>query len=214
MLRVASGLLATAVLALAASTGHSREDVGTNAVDSFAGFSPPGAIGARERLQPGPCPEGSLPESIQPVDIRGPEGMRIAIETASGWSPLRPAPLRMGLVVGHSYRLRVTGVALQEERELFPTVRLLAKLAAPPGMAWRFPVEIVIDESDLTAAAEGAHVRRIVYAACDSDQPDLLPSSWFDVRPGDDGLEVAATLGEPVAELIIGNRVPSPGVVP
>jgi hypothetical protein len=34
------------------------------------------------------------------------------------------------------------------------------------------------------------------------------------VRPGDDGLEVAATLGEPVAELIIGNRVPSPGVVP
>jgi hypothetical protein len=214
VLRVACGMLATTVLALAASRGYPREDVGTSAGDEFAGFSPPGAIGARGRLQPGPCPEGSLPDAVQPVDIRGPKGLRIAIETAAGWSPLRPAPLRMGLVVGRSYRLRVTGVPLQEERELFPTVRVLAKLAAPPGMAWRFPVEIVIDESDLTAAAEGAHVRRIVYAACDSDQPDLLPSSWFDVRPGDDGLEVAATLGDPVAELIVGNRVPSPGAVP
>ena len=214
VLRVVSGLLATTVLALTASTGFPGEDVETNAVDTFAGFSQPGAIGARERPQLGPCPEGSLPDFIQPVDIRGPDGLEIAIETASGWSPLRPAPLRMGLVVGQAYRLRVTGSGLDEGRELFPTVRLLAKLAAPPGMAWRFPVEIVIDQADLAAAFAGAHVRRIVYASCESDRPDLLPSSWFDVRPGDDAYQVASTLGDPVAELIVGNRVPAPGVVP
>jgi len=38
--------------------------------------------------------------------------------------------------------------------------------------------------------------------------PDIVPEGWFDVRPGCDCLEVASTLGDPVAELIIGNRVP------
>jgi hypothetical protein len=214
VLRVARGLLATAALALPSSVGFSHEDVETIAAGTFAGTSTPGAIGARERPQPGPCPDGSLPDFIQPVDIRGPDGMQIAIETASGWSPLRPAPLRMGLVVGHAYRLRVAGISGNPERELFPSVRVLAKLAAPPGMAWRFPVEIVLDEADLDAAGAGAHVRRIVYAACEPDRPDIVPANWFDVRPGDDALEVAMTLGDPVAELILGNRVPAPGAVP
>lgn len=220
MLRAASGLLATAILALPASSGFSREAVGTSAAEPFAGNSRPGAIGARGRLQPGFCPEGPprsaapLPSFMQPVDLRGPAGMRIAIETADGWTPLEPGPLRMGLVVGRAYRLRITGVGMDAGRELFPSVRVLAKLAVPPGMAWRFPVEIVIDEADLSAALEGSLVRRIVYAACDPSQPDLLPSSWFDVRPGDDAYTVASTLGDPVAELIIGNRLPAPGSLP
>lgn len=220
VLRAASGLLATAVLALPASSGFSREADGTSAVEPFAGVSPPGAIGARGRLQPGSCPAGPprseshLPDFFQPVDIRGSTGMKIAIETADGWTALEPGPLRMGLVVGRAYRLRITGVGVDEGRELFPSVRVLAKLAVPPGMAWRFPVEIVIDEADLYAALEGSLVRRVVYAACDPEQPDLLPSSWFDVRPGDDAYAVASTLGDPVAELIMGNRLPAPGSLP
>ncbi len=219
VLRAACGLLATAVLALTASSGHARETVGASAV-GIAGFSPPGAIGARGSLQPGPGSDGiprsaaSLPPFMQPVDIRGPADMQIAIETADGWTKLEPGPLRMGLVVGRAYRLRITGVGADEGRELFPSVRVLAKLAVPPGMAWRFPVEIVIDEADLSAALEGSLVRRVVYAACDPEQPDLLPSSWFDVRPGDDAYTVASTLGDPVAELIIGNRLPAPGSLP
>jgi hypothetical protein len=136
------------------------------------------------------------------------------IETAAGWSPLRPAPLRMGLVVDRPYRLRIAGIPGRDGAELFPSVRLLARLRTPPGMAWRFPVEILIDEDDMVAALSGAHVRRVVYASCESDQPDVVPAGWFDVQPGDDCLEVAATLGDPVAEILIGNRVPSPGVVP
>lgn len=160
------------------------------------------------RPQPGPCPESILPDAVQPVEIRGPEGMQISIETAEGWSPVRAGPLRMGLVVGHPYRLRITGIPRHEGRELFPSIRVLAKLATPPGMAWRFPVEIVIDEDDLTLALAGSHVRRVVYSACDPDLPDVVPEGWFDVHPGDDCLDVATTLGDPVAELIIGNRLP------
>jgi hypothetical protein len=93
-------------------------------------------------------------------------------------------------------------------------VRVLAKLVSPPGTAWRFPVDVAIDEEDVAAAATGAHVRRVVYAACDTDTPDVVPGGWFDVKPGDDALDVARTLGDPVAEIVLGNRLPAQGVLP
>lgn len=201
------GLMVTAFLVLATDTGHTRDVAGPRS-DS-ATVSAPGAIGASRQPQPGPRPESLLPHGVQPIEIRGPQGMQIAIETAEGWSPAQAGPLRMGLAVGHPYRLRITGIPQHEGRELFPSVRVLAKLVTPPGMAWRFPVEIVIDEDDLALALAGSHVRRVVYSACDPDLPDVVPESWFDVRPGDDCLDVASTLGDPVAEVILGNRVPT-----
>jgi len=214
VLRLALGPLATAVLIVASSAGFSRQAAAANPAGTFASTSLTGAIGAPGWLQHGPCPETLLPDRVQPVEIRGPEGLLMAIETAEGWSMLRPGPLRMGLVVGQPYRLRIGGIPGRDGEELFPSVRVLAKLAAPPGMAWRFPVEIVIDEDDLESAATGGHVRRIVYASCESEQPDPVPAGWFDVKPGDDALEVARTLGDPVAEVVIGNRQPTPGTLP
>lgn len=213
-LRHARWLPATVALVLAASVGISRQAAGADGAAAVADFPPPGAIGFQRRPQLGPRPESVLPEHVQPVEIRGPDGMTIAIETAAGWSPLRPGPLRMGLVVGQAYRLRIGGIAGHEGAELFPSIRPLARLDVPPGMAWRFPVEVVIDEDDLRQAADGAHVRRIVYLACESDRPDVVPAGWFDVRPGDNAFDVALTLGEPVAELVIGNRLPSRDAAP
>ena len=209
-LRSVRWLPATAALVLATSVGFHQ----AAGADGVADFPPPGAIGFQRRPQPGPRPESVVPAGVQPVEIRAPEGVQIAIETAAGWSPLRPGPLRMGLVVGQAYRLRVGGITGREGLELFPSIRPLAKLDVPAGMAWRFPVEVVIDEDDLRNAATGAHVRRIVYVACDSDRPDVVPAGWFDVRPGDDALDVAHTLGQPVAELVIGNRLPSADATP
>jgi hypothetical protein len=214
VLRLALGPLATAVLIVASSAGFSRQAAAANPAGTFASTSLTGAIGAPGWLQHGPCPETLLPDRVQPVEIRGPEGLLMAIETAEGWSMLRPGPLRMGLVVGQPYRLRIGGLPGRDGEDLFPSVRVLAKLAAPPGMAWRFPVEIVIDEDDLESAATGGHVRRIVYASCESEQPDPVPAGWFDVKPGDDALEVARTLGDPVAEVVIGNRQPTPETLP
>ncbi len=214
VLRFSRGLLATAVLVSASSGGLDPGAAASSPADTFANTSIPGAIGASRRPQPGPCPDSLLPAGVQPVEIRGPAGLELAIETAEGWSPLRTGPLRMGLVVGQAYRLRVGGIPGREGEELFPSVRVLAKLATPPGMAWRFPVEIVIDGDDLDSASGGAHVRRVVYASCESEQPDPVPAGWFDVKPGDDALEVARTLGDPVAEFVIGNRLPAPGSLP
>lgn len=214
VLQLARGLLATAVLVSASSMGTLHRDAVANAAGTVANTSQPGAIGASGRLQPGPCPETVLPDRVQPVEIRGPEGLLLAVETAEGWSPLRPGPLRVGLVIGQPYRLRVGGIPGREGEELFPSIRVLAKLATPAGMAWRFPVEVVIDRDDLDTAASGAHVRRVVYASCESEQPDPVPAGWFDVKPGDDAFDVASTLGDPVAEVVLGNRVPTLGSVP
>ena len=213
-LQVAQGLLAIAVLVATLSWGPSSEAVATERADRFATHQGPGAIGALGRLQPGPCPETMLPRDVQPVAISGPEGTQLAIETAAGWSPLEARPLRLGLVVGQAYRLRIGGIPGREGDELFPSVRILARLGTPPGMEWRFPVEIVIDEDDLAAALAGSLVRRVVYVSCETESPDLVPAGWFDVRPGDDAFEVARTLGDPIAEIVIGNRVPAPGSVP
>ncbi|MFM7185404.1 MAG: hypothetical protein ACKO4Z_11625 [Planctomycetota bacterium] len=207
------GLLAIAALVTAPSLGISHEAAAASPAGTFASTLPPGAIGGPRRLQPGPCPDETLPVGVQPVEVRGPKGLLLAIETADGWSPLRPGPLRMGLVVGRPYRLRLGGIPGREGEELFPSIRVLAKLATPAGMAWRFPIEVVIDADDLTTAFAGAHVRRVVYTACAADEADPVPAGWFDVKPGDDALAVASTLGAPVAELVLGDRVP-PGILP
>jgi hypothetical protein len=214
VLQFARGLLATAIVAVTASPGLPGEAVAAGMVEQSAAYLAPGAIGAPGRLQPGPCPVSNVSRSVQPVEIRGPAGIQIAIETAEGWTPLEEGPLRLGLVVGHAYRLRLGGLPGREGEELYPSVRVLARLGAPPGTDWRFPVEIVIDADDLTAAFEGALIRRVVYVSCETQEPDLVPAGWFDVKPGDDAFEVASTLGDPVAELILGNRLPAPGSVP
>jgi len=208
-LRAVRRLLATAVLVATPLTGLSRQDVEASAAERFADTVGPGAIGAERRPQPGPRPEHPHSDWVQEVEIRGPDGLRLAVETPAGWSPLEPTPLRLALVVGQGYRLRLAGLPGAEGAEWFPSVRVLAKLAGPPGATRRFPIEVVIDEDDLRVALAGAHVRRIVYASCEPDREDILPGSGFDVRPGDDALAVAATLGDPVAEFVLGNRLPA-----
>lgn len=213
-LQLTRGLLATAILAVTASPGMPGNAAAAGLVEQNAAYMAPGAIGVLGRLQPGPCPVSNVSRSVQPVEIRAPAGTALAIETADGWTPLREGPLRLALVVGHAYRVRVAGGPGREGEELFPSVRVLARLGSPPGMDWRFPVEIVIDPDDLAAAFEGALIRRVVYVSCDTQDPDIVPAGWFDVKPGDDAFEVARTLGDPVAEIMLGNRLPTQGSLP
>lgn len=211
VLRVVRGLL-TAVGFAILVTPLSGGEPGTGERADAVGSSLPGAIGARRHPQAGPGPESSLAAALQPVSIQGPKGMTVSVETFEGWSAPSAAPFRTSLLVGSTYRLRIAGIRGYEGLEVYPTVRLLARLATPPGLDHRFPVELVLDEDDLVQAVEGAHVRRVVYMECAPDTADA--GGWFDVRPCDDPLDIAGTLGSPVAEVVLGNRLPSPGVVP
>lgn len=214
VLRVVRGLLTIVGLSVTAMALPGAAAEGGDPVRRIVGDTLPGAIGAQGHPQAGPGPEAFAAAASQPVSIAGPKGMTVSVETFDGWSAPIPAPLRTSLLVGATYRVRIGGIPGAEGLEVYPTVRILARLATPPGMDRRFPVEIVLDEDDLARAVDGAHVRRVVYMDCDPTMRDVSPAGWFDVRPCDDPLDVAATLGSPVAEIVIGDRVPSPGVVP
>ena len=133
------------------------------------------------------------------MELRGPKGLRVAIQTDAGWSEDRKLfRYGLGLLPGLAYRLKIKGVPHRPADELYPSLRILSPLVTPRGQKWRFPIEIVIDEDDLNEAFSGNHVQRVVYVSNEPEAYDVLADRWFDIQPGDSCLAVASTLGTPV----------------
>lgn len=172
-----------------------------------AGAMPPGAIG-RQRLMRG----GPLSGFCQPVEIRAPQGARIAPAAGSGFLPAQVSPLVVGLPIGPVYRFKVTEIPGHPGLELFPTVEMVDRLYPPAGQQLRFPVPIELTLDELLLAAEGRFITRIVYL----EDPLLAPAiaregdeqPWIEARPGEDPLVMADNLGRPMAIVRLGGRVP------
>ena len=172
-----------------------------------AGAMPPGAIGRQRLLRGGP-----LSGYCQPVEIRAPQGARIAPAAGSSFLEGRKDQLKVGLQIGPVYRFKVTEIPDNPGIELFPTVELIDRLYPPQGQALRFPVPIELTLDELILAAEGRFITRVIYL----EDPDLAPAiarenedlPWVEARPGEDPLVVADHLGRPMAILRLGGRVP------
>lgn len=172
-----------------------------------AGAMPPGAIGRQRLLRGAP-----LLGACQPVEIRAPQGARIAPAAGTTFLEGQPDRLLVGLTIGPVYRFRVTEIPEHPGLEIFPTVELIDRLYPPPGQAMRFPVPIELTQSELLLAAEGRFITRVIYL----EDPDLAPAiardgkqqPWVEARPGDDPLVMADTLGRPMAILRLGGRTP------
>lgn len=169
--------------------------------------TPPGAIG-RWQLRRG----GPLRGYFQPVEIRSPSGARIAPAVDGAFAKPQPG-LAAGMLIGAVYRFKVTGIPLQEGRELFPTLEVIDRTYPPTFRAQQFPIVVELAQNDLELALKGHYVTRVIYL----EHPrgalpvpaDPQRQEWFDVRPGEDPLRVADALGRPVAILRIGARVPA-----
>ncbi len=170
------------------------------------GYMPPGAIG-QYQLQRG----GPIPGYFQPVEITAPSGARIALAENGRFTPGAPS-VRVGLLIGQVYRLRITNIPLAAGEEVYPTLELIDRTYPPPGEHAAFPIQVEIADDDLRHALAGRFVVRVTYL---EDPQRALPvasgpqQEWFDVGPGDDPLLVADALGRPVAILRMGSRVPS-----
>ena len=172
-----------------------------------AGAMPPGAIG-RQRLMRG----GPLSGFCQPVEIRAPQGARIAPAAGSGFLPGRSGRLLVGLPIGPVYRFKVTEISDHPGLELFPSVELVDRLYPPPGQQLRFPVPIELTLNELLLAAEGRFITRVIYL----EDPDFAPAvaqdgeqqPWIEARAREDPLVMADHLGRPMAILRLGGRVP------
>jgi hypothetical protein len=174
------------------------------------GVMPPGAIG-RQRLMRG----GPLSGYCQPVEVRAPQGARIAPAVDRGFGDPSPERLLVGLQIGPIYRFRVTDIPENPGVEVFPTVEMIDRLYPPQGQSLKFPVPVDLTLDELLMAAEGKFVTRVIYV----EDPNLAipiaektPSQtrWMDVRAGGDPLVTADGLGRPIAILRMGGRVPEP----
>ncbi|MCG8448112.1 MAG: hypothetical protein MI725_00855 [Pirellulales bacterium] len=173
-----------------------------------AGAMPPGAIGRQRLLRGGP-----LSGFCQPVEIRAPQGARIAPAAGSNFLEGVPDSLLIGLQIGPVYRFRVTEIPEHPGLELFPTVELIDRLYPPVGQSLRFPIPIELTLEELLLAAEGRFITRVIYL----EDPKLAPAvaregqqqPWLEARPGEDPLVVADHLGRPMAILRLGGRVPN-----
>jgi hypothetical protein len=174
------------------------------------GVMPPGAIGSSQLERGGP-----LPGYFQPVQIRVPEGAQLSTAEAGTFSDAQPAPLVLGLLIGSVYRLRVTGIPYQEGLEVYPTVEVIDRMYPPVGREFQFPIEIEITQEELEMALDGKFVTRVIYL----EEPEAaLPAAqepgdqlYFEVREGDNPLDVADSLGRPMAILRMGGRLPDAG---
>ena len=170
---------------------------------------PPGAIGSQRLLRGGP-----LSGYCQPVEIRAPQGARIAPATGGGFGQQYQDSLLAGLHVGGVYRFQITDIPEHPGVEIFPTVELVDRLYPPAGKSLEFPVPIDLSLRELLMAAEGRFITRVIYVedpqfALPVSEASLKHEPWMEVGPGEDPLVAADSLGRPIAILRMGGRVPT-----
>lgn len=197
------------MLVVAAASSVARAD-GPPVHWLHAGALPPGAIG-NLRLQRG----GPLSGYFQPVQIRAPQGARIALAEDGGFQSEQVGQVLVGLEIGPVYRLRVSGFAPDPTQEVYPTIEIIDRLYPPQGLALRYPIPIELTRDELQMAADGMFVTRVIYLENPNQAlPIDNPSSeqqWVEAPHGADPLAVADELGRPMAILRIGARVPNRG---
>ena len=167
------------------------------------GVMPPGAIGSLQLERGGP-----LPGYFQPVQIKGPPGIVVAMAEGGSFSQEEMAPIRVGLLIGQVYRFRVMNIPLNPGAELFPTVEVIDRLYTPVGQEYRFPIVVELSHDDIMMALAGKFLTKVIYL----EDPELaVPTGHpqgeqpsFDIAPGQNPLEVADEVGRPVAILRMG----------
>jgi hypothetical protein len=170
--------------------------------------SAPGVVGAGRLLR-----GGQVAGFFQPVEVIGPEKLEIALAHSGQFLPPLTAPVKVGMLVGSVYRLRVTNIPLRPGEELYPTIEVLDRMYAPRGREHRFPIPVMLDVEDLLRALDGGMVTRVIYledaeaASPTADEPGTQRVT--DVAGNDNALQVADRLGRPMAILRIGSRVPA-----
>ena len=174
----------------------------------FAPHSPPPGMVGNWKLAKGAPYAGYF----QPVEVTAPEGAVVSFAADGEFMELETAPLRVGLLIGQVYRLRVANIPLHEGQEVYPTIEMIDRTFPPCGQALQFPIPIDLAFEDIELALKGKFVTRVIYL---EDPRMALPIAekrnsgrWFDAGPTANPIQVADTLGRPLAILRIGGRVP------
>ena len=175
---------------------------------------PPGVVGQARLAGRGP-----VAGYLQPVSFVGPQGAQFSLSNAGAFAE-PTATLQAGLMVGSVYRFQITSIPDAVGAELYPTIEVIDRTYPPPGLATRYPIQIVLDQEDLDAALSGQLVTRVVYledpqtAIAQVQTP--ATNRPFDIAEYQDALEVADRFGRPVAIVRLGSVAPpqAPVLIP
>ncbi len=175
---------------------------------------PPGALGQARLSGRGP-----VAGYFQPVELTGPGSVRFALSHSGAFLEDKPS-LRAGLLIGAVYRFRITGIPLAEGAELYPTIEVIDRTYPPAGLAWKYPIQIQLDQEDLDLALSDRMVTRVIYLEDPQTATPMVQTPEtrrpMDISAHQDALEVADRLGRPVAIVLIGSVTPpqSPELMP
>ena len=154
--RVAGGAIVALLVCLGWAAMLLAEDPPVHYL--HAGILSPGAIG-NQQLQRG----GPLPGYFQPVEVTGPEGLVVETAESGDFANAQAGPVRIGLLIGSVYRLRVTGIPLHEGMEVYPTIEVIDRLYPPMGMEFQFAIPVELTQEELEMALDGKFVTRVIY---------------------------------------------------
>ncbi len=168
---------------------------------------PPGEIAWRKSLM-----RHASTGYMQPVDLVVPDGAAVSVYAGGTFQESGGNDQIAGMMVGHIYRLKVTGIPRHTGRELFPSVEILGRVFPPSGQETRFPLPIHIPLDDLEPALDGHLVTRVIYL---ENPRNTLPDArttrnqaFMDGGPGQDPIRMAEKFGRPMAIVRIGSRIP------
>lgn len=122
-----------------------------------------------------------------------------------------PSPAQLHLGVGHTYRLKLSGMPEFPGVELYPTVEVLDRLHPPPGREAQFPVPIEFTFEEIEFALQNRLVAKVIYL----EQPELAsptddrrPIPPLNLAPHQNLLAEADRRGRPLALVRLGGRLP------
>ncbi len=168
---------------------------------------PPGMVAHRKMLA-----REAMQGYFQPIQFVGPEGCEISVFSEGLFQPVEPGAAVAGLLVGHIYRLRITGIPGHPGKEMYPSVEIIGRLFPPQGQEVKCAIPVHIPMDDLQPAMDGRLVTRVVYLenprTAIPEQRTPADQPFFDVGLTEDPIRVAEKFGRPMVIVRIGSRVP------
>lgn len=152
------------------------------------------------------------PAWMQPIRIIVDGEAEVSLYHGRPIRPLTvPSPAQMSVMVGHSYRLKVSQMPQLPGVEIFPTIEVIDRLHPPAGKQHQFPIPVYIDRADIELALDGHLVTRVVYL----EQPQFAAPFELDeatrtrtTEPTANALSEADRYGRPMLILRLGGRLP------
>lgn len=156
---------------------------------------------------------GRGPAYFQPVRVELPSKGKVTFYSGPRRTPTRlEAPGVAGLLVGGTYRIRISDMPEFPGVTLYPTIEVLDRLHPPAGRKYEFPVVLEITQEEIELALRDRLVTKVVYLERPQTavpRPLSKPAHVDRFDPSANLLSEAQRLGRSMLIVRIGGRLPA-----